>query len=76
MAPGADLPFDQIPFMPKYEREKLQEEFPNLPPYIFMTYKEKINFFKKTSDEYNKKLNNSPNRESKTKKIVKFNKSF
>lgn len=39
MPPGADLPFDRIPFMSKAERERLRNEFPNLPPYMFMTEK-------------------------------------
>lgn len=39
MHAGADLPFEQIPFMSKKQRETLQQDFPNLPPYIFMTDK-------------------------------------
>jgi hypothetical protein len=71
-----DLLFDQIPSMPKQERARLRNEFPNLPPYIFMTEKEKRTHFKVKSEEFNRRISETPQRVSKTKKIVKFENFF
>jgi hypothetical protein len=46
----ADILFEQIQFMPKQERARLKKEFPHLPPYVFMTEKEKRVHFKVKSD--------------------------
>lgn len=43
---------------------------------MFMTEKEKRTFFKKKTDEFNKRMTEVPERKSKTKKIVKFQNNF
>jgi hypothetical protein len=71
-----ELLLEQIPFMPKQERARLRKELSHLPPYVFMTQKEKIAHFKGKSEEFNRKIREMPQKVSKTKKVVKFQNFF
>jgi hypothetical protein len=68
-----NLLYEQIQLM---QREQLRKELSTLPPYIFMTEKEKRVHFKMKSDEFNRKISETPQRVSKTKKVVKFQNFF
>lgn len=76
LPPGFDVPFDRIPFMSKQERAKWRNKHPNLPPYLFMTEKEKRLYFIDRSQNFQNEIKRMPQKTSRIKKRVSFNKFF
>jgi hypothetical protein len=67
---------DYIQLLSHQEREAFKQENPQLPPLFFMTKAEKKRYFEEMNRTFQKVIARTPQRKTKTKKILKFRNEF
>ncbi len=67
---------DYIQMLSPKDRETFKKENPQLPPLFFMTRAQKKKYFEQLNKSFRQEISKTPQRKSKTKKILKFKNEF
>ncbi len=67
---------DYIQMLSPKDREQFKKENPQLPPLFFMSRAEKKKYFEQLNKSFRQEISKTPQRKSKTKKILKFRSEF